>query len=237
MEEPGFEPRPAPLPTALYYCPRTGGKPDWPSLFAFIPDCEQNVWIHRLGETCPVRQKPKPSSFVVVQLPSHVRLFATPWTAARRAPLSFTVSQSFLRFMSIESVILSLCLPPLSPFAFSLSQHQGLFLGTTCQPWSHQSMMERVALEQHSVCMCAVTQSYLTLCDPLDWSPPGSSVHGISQARILQWAAVPFSRGSSLPRALDSANPHWQADSFPMVPPGKPGTDMSCALTLCYVLF
>ena len=40
-------------------------------------------------------------------------------------------------------------------------------------------------------------QSYLTLCDPMDCDPPGSSVHGISQARILEWVAVSFSRGSS----------------------------------------
>ena len=45
-----------------------------------------------------------------------------------------------------------------------------------------------------------VTQSYLTLCDPLDSSLPGSSVHGISQARILEWVAKPFARGSSPPR-------------------------------------
>ena len=42
-----------------------------------------------------------------------------------------------------------------------------------------------------------VTPSCLTLCDPMDCSPPGSSVHGILQARILEWVAIPFSRGSS----------------------------------------
>ena len=138
MEEPGFEPRPLPLPTALYYCPRTGGKPDWPSPFVFIPDCEWCVSIHRLGETCPVQQKSKPSPFVVVQLLSHVRFFATPWTAARHAHLSFTIFQSFLRFMSIESAILS-GLPPLSTFACSLSQHQGLSL------WSRLAAVEQPA--------------------------------------------------------------------------------------------
>ena len=43
-------------------------------------------------------------------------------------------------------------------------------------------------------------QSCPTLCDPMDCSPPGSSVHGISQARKLEWIAVSFSRGSSWPR-------------------------------------
>ena len=43
-------------------------------------------------------------------------------------------------------------------------------------------------------------QSCLTLCDSTDCSLPGSSVHGILQARIQEWIAIPFSRGSSLPR-------------------------------------
>ena len=42
-----------------------------------------------------------------------------------------------------------------------------------------------------------VAQSCPTVCDPMDCSPPGSSVHGILQARILEWVAIPFSRGSS----------------------------------------
>ena len=45
--------------------------------------------------------------------------------------------------------------------------------------------------------MCSVAQSCPTLCDPKNRSPPGCSVHGISQARILEWAALPFFRGSS----------------------------------------
>ena len=45
-----------------------------------------------------------------------------------------------------------------------------------------------------------VAQSCLTLCDPVDCSLPGSSVHGILHARILEWVAISFSRGSSRPR-------------------------------------
>ena len=45
-----------------------------------------------------------------------------------------------------------------------------------------------------------VTQSYPNLWDPMNCSPPGSSVHGILQARILEWVAISFSRGSSRPR-------------------------------------
>ena len=45
-----------------------------------------------------------------------------------------------------------------------------------------------------------VAQSCPTLCDPIDCSRPGSSVHGILQARILEWVAIPFSWGPSQPR-------------------------------------
>ena len=45
-----------------------------------------------------------------------------------------------------------------------------------------------------------VTQSCLTLCNPMDCSLPGSSVHGLLKARILEWVASPFSKGSSWPR-------------------------------------
>ena len=41
-----------------------------------------------------------------------------------------------------------------------------------------------------------VAQLCLNLCNPVDYSPPGSSVHGICQARILEWVVIPFSRGS-----------------------------------------
>ena len=42
-----------------------------------------------------------------------------------------------------------------------------------------------------------LAQSCPPLCDPVDWSPSGSSLHGILQARILEWVAISFSRGSS----------------------------------------
>ena len=48
--------------------------------------------------------------------------------------------------------------------------------------------------------LCLVIQLCLTLCDPMNCSLPGSSVHGILQTRILEWVVMPFSRGSSQPR-------------------------------------
>ena len=57
-------------------------------------------------------------------------------------------------------------------------------------------------INKQVLCMCVVlvAQSCPTLCNPMDYSPPGSSVHGILQERILEWVAFPFSRGSSWPR-------------------------------------
>ena len=45
-------------------------------------------------------------------------------------------------------------------------------------------------------------RAHLILCDPMDCSPSGSFVHGILQARVLEWVAISFSRGSSQPRNL-----------------------------------
>ena len=62
----------------------------------------------------------------VVQSLSGVWVFATPWTAAHQAPLSFSISWSLLKFMSIDLMMLFHSLPSPSPFAFNLSQHRGL---------------------------------------------------------------------------------------------------------------
>ena len=48
------------------------------------------------------------------------------------------------------------------------------------------------------MCICLVIKLSLTLCNPMDCSLPGSSAHGISRARILEWVAIPFSQGSNL---------------------------------------
>ena len=65
-----------------------------------------------------------------------------------------------------------------------------------------------------------VAQLCLTLCDPMDCSSPGSSVHGIFQARILEWAAISFSRESSQSSYLPMSPvpPALQADSLPAEP-------------------
>ena len=87
----------------------------------------------------------------------------------------------------------------------------------------------------------ARAQLYPTLCDPMDCSPPGSSAHGIFQARILEGVAISFSRRSSWPRDPTCCPLHWQADSLPWSSPGKPtlksGVDGTCSSRLIVMKF
>ena len=71
----------------------------------------------------------------------------------------------------------------------------------------------------------------LTLCDPMDYR-----VCGILQARILEWVAVPFSRGFSQPR-IKPRSPALQVDSLPAEPPGKPRNTGVGSLSLLQWIF
>jgi len=84
-----------------------------------------------------------------------------------------------------------------TPQTLSL-QMPGPDLGTRMQPWAKQipALMDTYAQQRRVL----LTQLCPTLCDPMDCNPPGSSVHGILSARILEWVAIPFSGESSLPR-------------------------------------
>ena len=66
-----------------------------------------------------------------------------------------------------------------------------------------------------------VVQSSLTLCNPMGYTAPGSSVHGILQARILEWVAIP-SPGDLPNPGIKPRSPTLQVDSLPSEPPGKP---------------
>ena len=70
------------------------------------------------------------------------------------------------------------------------------------------------------ICCYLVAQSCLTLCDPMDCSPSGSSLRGVSQARTLRWVVTSSSRGSSWPRDRNCIS--WIAGGlFTIEPPGK----------------
>ena len=79
------------------------------------------------------------------------------------------------------------------------------------------------------LCVCSVSQSRLTLCHPIDCSPPDSSVHRISKARKLEWVAISSCRGSSQPRhqncvscITSPSSPVLAGRFFTTEPPGKP---------------
>ena len=83
--------------------------------------------------------------------------------------------------------------------------------------------MSPFPLIQKPVCAQSL-QSCLTLCDPMDCSPPGSSVQGILQERILESVAMPSSRGPFRPRDQTSISRllHRRVGSLPLAPAGKP---------------
>ena len=157
-----------------------------------------------------MKEKVLVTQFSSVQSLSHVRLFMTPWTAARQASLSITNSRSLPKFMSIESVMpsnhLILChplllLPSIFPSIRVFSNESAL-----CVRWpKYWSFTFNISPSNEHSGMIFFRMDWLDLfaqlC-PILWNPidchlPGSSVHGILQARILEWIAIPFSRGSN----------------------------------------
>ena len=75
---------------------------------------------------------------------------------------------------------------------FSNSVYKKLFL------YNHKYILRKeFELGVDPLCCAQLFQLCPTLCDPIDCSPPGSSVHGLFQARISEWVAISFSRGSS----------------------------------------
>ena len=84
--------------------------------------------------------------------------------------------------------------------------------------WFADRVMVRECMLSH------LSHEMTELCDPMDDSPPGFSVQGVLQARILDWVAMPFCRGSSQPSDRTHVTLHllhWQIFSLPL-PPGKP---------------
>ena len=73
-----------------------------------------------------------------------------------------------------------------------------------------------------------VTQLCPTLCDPLDYSLQGSSIHGIFQARVLEWVAISFSRGSFWPRDWTQVSSIASKMILPSEPPGKQKAASRC---------
>ena len=101
--------------------------------------------------------------------------------------------------------------PGIKPEALASPALAGGFI-TTSATWE--------ALSVKDVCLCVralVTQWCLTLCDPLDCSPPGSSVHGILQARILEWVAISLLQGDLPDPGIEPVSPALAGGFFTSV--------------------
>ena len=86
-----------------------------------------------------------------------------------------------------------------------------------------------------NTCVQFVIQSGPGICNPKDYSPPGFSVHGILHAGILEWVAIPFSRGFNNPR-IEPGTPAFQADSLPLRHQGSPGFHFSDSFIMKWTL-
>ena len=127
---------------------------------------------------------------------SRVQLFATPWTAAYQAPLSMGFArQEYWSGVPLPSPMLTLLLL-LSRFSRVqlLRPHRRQPTRLPC-PWDSPGKNTGVGCHFLLQCMevkseSEVAQSCPTLRDPMDCSPPGSAIHGIFQARVLEWGAL-----------------------------------------------
>ena len=108
----------------------------------------------------------------------------------------------FLYFIQ-EDCITSPHLKSMRPTLYKLFFHLNSQHKTTQVRWKFRNIMWFPLVSNMCVyvaVLCFITQSCPTLCDPIDCSSPEASVHGILQARTLEWVAIPFSRESSQPR-------------------------------------
>ena len=105
---------------------------------------------------------------------------------------------------------------PLVNYIFYLS-HSRMVSITCFQHACHFLTLEILLLLHSTICCCCcclVPKSSPTLCDSMDCSPPGSTVHGIFQATILEWVAISFSRGVFPTQGSNLRLLHWQEDSL-----------------------
>ena len=128
-----------------------------------------------------------------VKLLSRVRLFVIPWTVAYQASLSM----GFLQARILEWVTISFSRGSSRPRDQTWVSCIG---GRRFNLWAIREAQFQVYIKVNQLYICMKVKSSLTLCNPMDCSPPGSSVHGIFQTRVLEWVAISFSRGSSQPR-------------------------------------
>ena len=132
---------------------------------------------------------------------TYSHLFTTvPWTHSH--PTTVTHTHTFTQTHTFT------CIHPMlkHPDAFT---HSHTYPPANCS-WRLSHMLTHLSWSTHShqsnsdliclICCCLVTKSWPTLCNPMDYRPQGPSLHGIFQARIMEWVAISYSSGSSQPR-------------------------------------
>ena len=100
------------------------------------------------------------------------------------------------RFASVMEYVTVSMVPQGYPHQVGPTMHLPALVDDSPNP-AHSGLL---VLALCKYCCCVVAQLCLTICDPVDCSLPGSSAHGILQARTLEWVAISSSRGSSLPK-------------------------------------
>ena len=130
-------------------------------------------------------------------------------TESSSHPLAYEITQPiktkhpvFQSCLSPSETAHTLSMACASPWINLLAVYYGFLLNSYMHKAkdSHWWPVPGIHLRPRESVKTLATQSCATLCSPMDCSPPGSSVHGIFQARILEWFAISFSRGSSQPR-------------------------------------
>ena len=126
--------------------------------------------------------------------------------------LCYTILYKGLEHLQVLAPVVVLKPIPLGYWGTTVQEYLTLlYFEDTAQDFSQIGGLWPLCIRQvywsnfsNSICslhaVCLVSQSCLTLCDPMDRGPPGSSVHGILQAKVLAWVAMLSSRGSSQPR-------------------------------------
>ena len=134
----------------------------------------QETWVWSLGQEDPLEKEMATHSTILA--------WGIPWTE----------EPGRVQFVGLARVGCNLATkppPPLLRWLYDISPY-------SIEVVNYMSSFSNVCF----LFKMKVTQLYLTLCDSMDFILPGSSVHGISQARIMEWVAIPFSRGSFWPR-------------------------------------
>ena len=150
------------------------------------------MWLSCLG----------PSYGFLLHLKYYPKSFSWLWhSSGTHLSLPLVSHPSFLPHCDAASLISLLvlysrpCICPVSAWCFLIFPH---FQVSAWMPSPQRDLPNCPYLKRPlKRVKVLVAQLCLTLCDTMDCSPPGSSVHGILQARILEWVAIPFSRGSS----------------------------------------